>query len=174
MTRLLYFCSMRTSLIVLAVLFSFVTRAQEMQINDSLDISMSNEEAKVFLQVVDSSNRLLLTPGMQKQFGGKVTTLFYRGGLCYAQFGDSIILFQVMIEGTSNEVQVNGRTLEAGCKRKWFHWRNRSFRSSKEEVERKKGLVETAYTIYKDEETGIQYRVFFRAGRIYDIMLFMP
>jgi|GEM_PF-2284619 len=170
---------MKYILSLLFLLGTFTANGQltpsDVEINDSLSIIEKGEQKKQYDSQPDSTNRLSVHCGIADYFKSGFFDLLYKNGVCYLLNGDSMVLFLVDFRTTTNEVEINRLELESGMSLKKFERQIRrcKCKSTREEVERTKGIKEIAYTVYKDE-TGLAYRVFFRDGKIHTLLMYIP
>jgi hypothetical protein len=141
-------------------------------VNDTLGYLLSPEKAGSFTAESDSANRLRSGCGIPGYFSEGNFSLFYRHGVCYMITDERLLLFQVMIAGTSNKMKINGKEISAKTSQKTFEKQFREYKASKQEAERIKGLREYAYTISSGPD-GPPYRIFFRDGEVHSLLLYI-
>ena len=148
---------------------------EDLVVNDSMNVFVSDSRQEAWIDRFDSTNRLLGDCGIVNYFGGNYLTLKYVHGVCYIEGRDSMALFLVDFRTPDNEVRIRKLKLKSGMTQKQFERKIRrcKCKETREETERIKGYKEVAYTVYKDE-SGLAYRVFFRDGVIQALLLYLP
>lgn len=156
-------------------LLSAQNKITDLKINDTLSVHVGKVHYEIYNAKPDSTNRLVADCGTSKYFRASLISIYYKNGVAYLIGHESMTLFAVDFVGTKNKVKVNNLSLKPGMSLKKFERKNKNvdWIQTRETVERKPGISEVAYTVYKDE-TNLRYRVFFRDGKLHSMMIYIP
>lgn len=165
---------MRILVLLLLIPFCSLLKAQEFKVNDSLDWHLATNDARNFVSKFDSANQLLLNKELAKKLQEQVVSILYRDGVAYFIHSDSAILFYVDLEKSKSKVTFNGKKIKKGMSEKKFKRKFKALKKSKIDVKKRDGSVDQAYTLFKDEKSGISYRAIFRKGKITSVIMYHP